>query len=77
MVNLVFMFLNLLPILPLDGGRIVASLLPHARRVALREARALGHAAPARAALVDQRAQLRARARCIGASDALIRAIVF
>src|SRR5436190_6561742 len=27
-VNLVFMFLNLLPILPLDGGRIVASLLP-------------------------------------------------
>ena len=28
MVNLIFMFLNLLPILPLDGGRIVASLLP-------------------------------------------------
>ena len=28
-VNLVFMFLNLLPILPLDGGRIVASLLPN------------------------------------------------
>jgi Zn-dependent protease len=27
-VNLVFMLLNLLPILPLDGGRIVASLLP-------------------------------------------------
>jgi Zn-dependent protease len=27
-VNLVFMALNLLPILPLDGGRIVASLLP-------------------------------------------------
>ena len=27
-VNLVFMFLNLLPILPLDGGRIVAGLLP-------------------------------------------------
>jgi len=27
-VNLVLMFLNLLPILPLDGGRIVASLLP-------------------------------------------------
>src|SRR6266513_4466949 len=27
-VNLVFMFLNLLPILPLDGGRSVASLLP-------------------------------------------------
>jgi Zn-dependent protease len=27
-VNLIFMFLNLLPILPLDGGRIVAGLLP-------------------------------------------------
>jgi Zn-dependent protease len=27
-VNLIFLFLNLLPILPLDGGRIVASLLP-------------------------------------------------
>jgi Zn-dependent protease len=27
-VNLMFMFLNLIPILPLDGGRIVASLLP-------------------------------------------------
>ena len=29
LVNLIFMFLNLLPILPLDGGRIVACLLPH------------------------------------------------
>jgi Zn-dependent protease len=28
LVNLVFMFLNLLPILPLDGGRILTSLLP-------------------------------------------------
>jgi Zn-dependent protease len=27
-VNLVLMFLNLLPILPLDGGRIVAGILP-------------------------------------------------
>ncbi len=27
-VNLIFMFLNLLPILPLDGGRILASALP-------------------------------------------------
>jgi Zn-dependent protease len=27
-VNVVLMVLNLLPILPLDGGRIVASLLP-------------------------------------------------
>jgi Zn-dependent protease len=28
LVNLVLMLLNLLPILPLDGGRVVASLLP-------------------------------------------------
>ena len=28
-VNLVLMLLNLLPILPLDGGRIAVSLLPH------------------------------------------------
>jgi Zn-dependent protease len=28
LVNLVLMLLNLLPILPLDGGRILASLLP-------------------------------------------------
>ncbi len=28
LVNLIFMLLNLLPILPLDGGRILASLLP-------------------------------------------------
>jgi Zn-dependent protease len=28
-VNVVLMLLNLLPILPLDGGRILASLLPH------------------------------------------------
>jgi Zn-dependent protease len=29
MVNLVFMLLNLIPIPPLDGGRILTSLLPH------------------------------------------------
>lgn len=29
MFNVSFMILNLLPILPLDGGRIVAGLLPH------------------------------------------------
>ena len=36
-VNVVLMVLNLLPILPLDGGRILASLLPH--RVAWQYAR--------------------------------------
>lgn len=29
MINLVLMVLNLLPLLPLDGGRIAVSLLPH------------------------------------------------
>ncbi len=33
-VNVILMLLNLLPILPLDGGRILAGLLP--RRIALR-----------------------------------------
>jgi Zn-dependent protease len=28
-VNLIFMFVNLIPILPLDGGRILSSLLPN------------------------------------------------
>ncbi|TAK82729.1 MAG: site-2 protease family protein [Betaproteobacteria bacterium] len=37
LVNLVFMLLNLIPILPLDGGRILASLLP--RRAAWRFAK--------------------------------------
>src|SRR5258708_7999001 len=36
-VNIVLMVLNLLPILPLDGGRIAASLLP--ARLALAYAR--------------------------------------
>src|SRR5207249_9992223 len=32
-VNLMLMALNLLPILPLDGGRIAVSLLPHSLAV--------------------------------------------
>ena len=32
-VNLMLMALNLLPILPLDGGRIAVSLLPHSMAV--------------------------------------------
>ena len=41
-VNLVFMVLNLLPILPLDGGRIVAEPAAAPRCLAVREARAAG-----------------------------------
>jgi Zn-dependent protease len=37
MINVVLMVLNLLPILPLDGGRIAVSLLPH--RLAMRYSR--------------------------------------
>ena len=33
MINVVLMVLNLLPILPLDGGRIAVSLLPHSLAV--------------------------------------------
>jgi Zn-dependent protease len=40
--NLVLMFLNLLPLLPLDGGRIVASLLPGAAAVSYMRLEPLG-----------------------------------
>ena len=32
-INLMLMALNLLPILPLDGGRIAVSLLPHSMAI--------------------------------------------
>ena len=48
-VNLVLMLLNLIPLLPLDGGRIVAGLLPDADGGSVRAARALGLPDPARA----------------------------
>ena len=66
MVNLMFMFLNLLPILPLDGGRIVASLLPRAPRGATPSSSRWGM--PLLLVLLrHQRAQLRARRRWCGA----------
>ena len=40
-VNLMLMALNLLPILPLDGGRVAVSLLPHRIASRLCAARAL------------------------------------
>ena len=62
-VNLIFMFLNLLPILPLDGGRIVASLLPHARGVRSTPGSSRwGMPHPARAAASRNVLELRARA---------------
>jgi Zn-dependent protease len=41
-VNLVIMILNLLPILPLDGGRILAGLLPERVSAAFGKSEALG-----------------------------------
>jgi len=58
-VNLVFMFLNLLPILPLRRRPHSRQPAAEPRRVAIREARALGRAA-APAAAGDERPQLRA-----------------
>ena len=40
-VNLVLMALNLLPIPPLDGGRIAVGLLPHSLAMRYARARAL------------------------------------
>jgi len=57
-VNLVFMFLNLLPILPLDGGRILASLLPS--RAAWQYAKLEPWGVRCSAAAGDERPQLRA-----------------
>jgi Zn-dependent protease len=41
-VNIMFALLNLLPILPLDGGRIVASLLPRAASNAYQQTERFG-----------------------------------
>ena len=75
-VNLVFMFLNLLPILPLDGGRIVASLLP--RRAAWRYAKLEPWGIPLLLLLLFIPNGLSFLLRPIlEASDALIRAMMF
>jgi Zn-dependent protease len=75
-VNLVFMFLNLLPILPLDGGRIVASLLP--RRAAWRYAKLEPWGIPLLLVLLVIPNGLSSLLRPIlEASDALIRAMMF
>ena len=74
LVNLVFMFLNLLPILPLDGGRIVASLLPH--RAAWSYAKLEPWGLPLLLLLLVTNVLNSVLAPLVGASDALIRALV-
>jgi Zn-dependent protease len=73
-VNLVFMFLNLLPILPLDGGRIVASLLPS--RAAWQYAKLEPWGLPLLVLLLLTNVLNFVLEPLVGASDALIRAIV-
>lgn len=73
-VNLVFMFLNLLPILPLDGGRIVASLLPG--RAAWQYAKLEPWGLPLLVLLLLTNVLNFVLEPLVGASDALIRAIV-
>jgi Zn-dependent protease len=74
-VNLVFMFLNLLPILPLDGGRIVASLLPAG--AASRYAKLEPWGIPLLLVLLVTNGLSFLLRPLIDASDALIRAMVF
>ena len=74
LVNLIFMFLNLLPILPLDGGRILASLLPS--RAAWRYAKLEPWGLPLLVVLLLTNVLNVVLEPLVGASDALIRAIV-
>jgi Zn-dependent protease len=74
LVNLVFMFLNLLPILPLDGGRILASLLPS--RAAWQYAKLEPLGLPLLVILLLTNVLGVVLEPLVGVSDALIRAIV-
>jgi Zn-dependent protease len=74
LVNLVFMFLNLLPILPLDGGRILASLLPS--RAAWQYAKLEPLGLPLLVILLLTNVLSVVLGPLVGVSDALIRAIV-
>ena len=74
-VNLVFMFLNLLPILPLDGGRILASLLPN--RVAWQYSRLEPWGLPLLVLLLLTNVLDIVLMPLVGTSDALIRALVY
>lgn len=74
LVNLIFMFLNLLPILPLDGGRILASLLPS--RAAWQYAKLEPLGLPLLVILLLTNVLNVVLEPLVGVSDALIRAIV-
>jgi Zn-dependent protease len=75
LVNLIFMALNLLPILPLDGGRIVASLLP--TRAAWRYAKLEPWGIPLLLVLLVTNGLTFLLQPIVEASDALIRAVFF
>ena len=74
LVNLLFMFLNLLPVLPLDGGRILASLLPS--RAAGQYAKLEPLGLPLLVILLLTNTLSVVLEPVVGVSDALIRAIV-
>ena len=73
-VNLVFMFLNLVPIPPLDGGRIVTGLLP--QQLAWRYARLEPWGLFILLALIVSRALDAVLIPLVSLADALIRALV-
>ena len=73
-VNVVFMCLNLLPILPLDGGRILASLLP--QRMAWRYARLEPWGLPLLVLLLMTNVLDDILNPLVGLSHAVIRAVV-
>jgi Zn-dependent protease len=74
-VNLIFMFLNLLPILPLDGGRILASLLPN--RVAWQYSRLEPWGLPVLVLLLLTNVLDVVLMPLVGTSNALIRSLVY
>lgn len=74
-VNMLFMALNLIPILPLDGGRIVASLLP--MRVGMQYARLEPWGLPILILLLVTNGLAFVLSPVAGATDALIRALVY
>jgi Zn-dependent protease len=74
-VNLILMLLNLLPIPPLDGGRIVTSLLP--RRAAWRFAKIEPWGMAIILLLLFTKQLNAVLGPLLAESDALIRAVVF